>query len=372
MRIIHFSDIEDNLWDSFCDVSDEAWVFHRSAWVERDVQLLAASNESFAISEESRIVAIQPLYFCNMPEEKLIHSGIHRHTGLAMENNLESRKRKEVTSLAMNQIFSVASSYDADRIQLNSHNCAPFNLGPSRKEIPFWVSDYGFHLGLYFSESGYVPVPGMSTCNADQIISLGDNEENLFNGLDEACRRAVRKAVKNNLTMELDQSLSDVSVFYELSRDSAVRTGETLPEIDYYEALRSSSRYGECRMLFAKHDSIFIGGLLLLAYKGVVNFMAGVSKPEYLHLRVNDFMHWSAISWAKKNGYCYYRLGPIFPEVPGDWRIAKVSRFKGKFGGRNVPVIQGSYFMRPEKYLGSGRRELELLCRPREHAKKQH
>ncbi len=145
-----------------------------------------------------------------------------------------------------------------------------------------------------------------------------------------------------------------------------MRTGESLPAIDYYQSLYDLLAIeGKCRILFALSGEKFIGALFILLYKGAVSFMAGVSDPEYLPLRVNDFMHWSAIVWAKNQGYRYYRLGPIFPELPDDWPIAKVSRFKGKFGGRSVPIIQGSYFLRPEKYLDMAIQELRFLCKPK-------
>jgi lipid II:glycine glycyltransferase (peptidoglycan interpeptide bridge formation enzyme) len=81
-----------------------------------------------------------------------------------------------------------------------------------------------------------------------------------------------------------------------------------------------------------------------------VHFLAGASDPEWLPLRVNDLIHWHTIKRANADGFEVYRLGPIFRTVPQDWPIARVSRFKAKWGAESVPVIQGSYFRRPERY----------------------
>ena len=104
-----------------------------------------------------------------------------------------------------------------------------------------------------------------------------------------------------------------------------------------------------------------MAALWLLIHKGAAHFLGGVSDPAYLPMRVNDFLHWSAIVWANHQGLTHYRLGPVFPELPDDWPVARVSRFKGKFGGISYSTIQGSYFRHPEKYLETGRTQLSTL-----------
>src|SRR5207245_3009451 len=54
-----------------------------------------------------------------------------------------------------------------------------------------------------------------------------------------------------------------------------------------------------------------------------------------------------------------------FPTLPPDWPIARTARFKTKFVSRSVPVIQGSYFMRPERYVGAAAAEAARLCQRR-------
>ncbi|MEO7728976.1 MAG: hypothetical protein ABIS45_17120, partial [Burkholderiales bacterium] len=58
--------------------------------------------------------------------------------------------------------------------------------------------------------------------------------------------------------------------------------------------------------------------------------------------------------------------GPSFPEVPKDWPIARVSKFKTKFGARPFTTIQGSLFRHPDKYLAAAQFHISTLC---SHAK---
>ena len=366
MKVISYKDVSAVDWDNVCDQSSEAWLFHRSAWITLEVSHFKYNNRSFALEDKGCIVAVQPLYLSDSSsgaaDERLLHSGIHRHTGLAYLNTLGSGMRRAVQAETMRHIQAVAHREGVHRIQLNCQNLAPTNRGANREEIPFWVLDHGYYLGLNCSPSGIAPVPGMATCNADQVINLHDSEEQLFARLDESCRRAVRKALKFNLVFSVSEDNS-VSRYYKLAQLSAARTGETLAPSSYFEDLwRSFWPQHRCAIAFVQHDGRDVAALLLGIDKGAATFLGGVSDPAALNLRVNDFMHFQAMLWLKGNDVNTYRLGPIFPEVPEDWPIARVSRFKRKFGGRSVTIIQGSYFLSPEHYLERGTQALAQRC----------
>lgn len=373
MKVVQFNQVDRKEWNDLCDRSSQAWLMHRWEWIDIESRYFFPENYSFAVIQGQRLVAVQPLYLFHAGLgtwiEILLHSGLHRHTGLALADNLESGMKKEARSVAMAQIDQIALDVDADRIQLNSQNLAPANLGFDRREIPFWVSDLGYYLGLNMGPGGLVPAPGLATCCADQIVYLADSEEVLFSRLDESCRRAVRKAKAANLQVceGMDGSIND---YYSLAKLSAVRTGETLAPLGYYEGVWDAMYLaGNCQILFVTHAERKVAALLLLTYKGGAHFLGGVSDPEFLSMRVNDFLHWSAILWAKRRGLKVYRLGPIFPELPDDWPVARVSRFKGKFGGRSVPIIQGSRFRYPEKYLEAAKAHISALVAVKVKAK---
>ena len=366
MKIVPRVEVPRDAWDAACDRSAAAWLFHRSAWIGVEARYFSHRDLSFALVDQTGIVGVHPLYVSEVGigwMERVIHSGIHRHTGLALVEGLSHGTERAAWSAAMGHVFDVAEVEQADRIQLNAQNLAPKNLATERDEIPPWVRDHGFELGLHFAPSGMLPVPGMSTCCADQVIDLAPEAPELFANLAESCRRAVRKAGKHGVSFEVGGDGTAVADYVRLAQLAAMRTGETLPPTEYYEYLvREFGATGRCRILFARHESRRVAGLVVAVDKGAASYLGGVSDPEYLPLRVNDFLHWSAIAWAKDHGIRHYRLGPSFPEVPSDWPIARVSRFKTKFGARSVTTIQGSCFLRPEKYLAAGLQQLTERC----------
>lgn len=357
MKVVSFAEVEAEAWDDVARASDDAWLMHSSAWLGIETTFFAASNLSFAIVDRGEVLAIQPLYFSGAAQgtpfgEKLVHSGIHRHCGLAVSPRLARGRRAGVERFGVRHVIETARALAADRVQLGVHTLCPRSRSRARDIVPLWVREFGFYLGLGFGPTGIIPAPGFSTLAADQLVDLRRPEEEIFQGLDEACRRAIRKARKEGLRSEVSADPANLDRYCSLAQASATRTGEVLPPRDYYARLLAElGPNGHAFMVFARKAGADLAALLLLKDKGAVSFLAGVSDPDALALRPNDFVHWSAIVTARAEGADTYRLGPIFPEVPTDWPIARVSSFKGKFGAESVPMVVGSLFLNRERAL---------------------
>src|SRR5262249_32316518 len=168
------------------------------------------------------------------------------------------------------------------------------------------------------------PAPGFAVLAADQIVELQVTEDELWSGLNEACRRAVRKAEKAGLTFATTRDASALERYWSMAQRSVERTGESLPSRAYYEAILASlADSGHAFFSFARDGERDVAALILLENKAAVSFLAGISEPDALSLRPNDFIHWRAILHAKACGAAVYRFGPVFPEVPLDWPIAR-------------------------------------------------
>lgn len=359
MTVVRFGQVDRKEWDALVERSSDAWLMHRSDWIEIETEFFVRRNLSFAIADRSGLVAVQPLYLSDAStgtarDEILVHSGIHRHTGLALKAGLDRSEAARIRSVAIDAVLDLARAFGAHRVQLNAHNLAPRNMTADRDHIPSWVTDHGFQLGLGFGPGGMDAAPGFSICNADQIVDLRESEQELWSGLDEACRRAVRKADKAGLAFSLSYTPDRLERYLDLAKKSAVRTGEALPSSDYYAAIFDRfGGSGNALLAFAQSEQRDAAAVILLAGKDGVSFLAGVSDPDMLSMRPNDFVHWRAILETKKAGFSAYRFGPTFPEVPSEWPIAKVSSFKRKFGSRAVPVIHGSLFLDAERARSS-------------------
>lgn len=362
MRIVPFAEVDTADWNALCDASDAAWLYHRHQWIGIEAAFFAERNLSFAIHDGRRVVGVSPLYFQEIGlttfVERLMHCGLHRHTGPAFRADLTPDALAAARTATINHIKAQAAAFDCDRIQLNVQNAAPDNHRPGREEVPFWIREHGFYLGLYFCEGGFLPAPGLSTLCLDQIVDLRVPEEELFSRLESGCRRAVRKGIGKGLVLEPLTGEDAIDRYFALARRSASRTGEQLPDHAYYQAIAQAFMPDSCTVFMATDQGVDAAGIFVLLDKGCANFMAGASDPERLDLRPNDFAHYSTMLRLKAQGVHAYRLGPVFPELPPEAPLSRVSRFKQKFGAAGLPILQGSCFLKPGQYLDIAVRHL--------------
>jgi hypothetical protein len=368
MRIIPFGDVASGVWDDLVEQSSEAWLFHQTGWIAIESRFFADENCSFGVLDDrGEIVAVCPLYQRHLERgrwtERLLDSGHHRQAGPAIRDALPGPVRKAAIKMLMRQILDESRRLDVDRIHLNSHNLAPASSDGRTMEIPFWVQEFGFQLGLYTGQNGDLALPGLSSVSADQIVDLTEAEDTVFQRLDENFRKAVRKGRKAGFAIEEDDK-EPIEDYYTLAEVSAQRTQECLPSREYYQSIWSAlHRRGQCAVLFARHGDRRVAAIYLLVDKGSAFYLAGVSHHDFLPMRVNNFLHWEALRWARNHGCRRYRLGPVFPELPRDWPVSRVSRFKGEFGAASRTITQGSLFLKPERYLEEAREAVALRCR---------
>jgi hypothetical protein len=355
MQIVNFSDIDPQEWDFVVEASPSAWFYHLWAWMALERKYWFPECRAFMVcSDSGEALAILPLYVSELGlshgVERLLHSGIHRHTGLAAAPALSRKAEKRLQQVVMKEVFRIAEEIKANRIQLNAQNLAPANLPPLRQEIPFFVEDFHFHFGLKWRAGGIDPAPGEMSTNSDQIISLEQSEAQLLDNIENAAQRAIRKGIKEGV--EVVEAGNDVSIeqLIELRRIAAERTQQVLMPEQYYADIAASLANGQQSILLAKLDGKIIGGIELIVNKSASSYFGGFGLNEYLNLRFYDVLQWYAILWSKNCGLKHYRLGPHFPDMPIESEIYKKGRFKKKFGGKPFHILQGSYFLTPELY----------------------
>ena len=112
MRLVAYRDIPSHDWDAVCDVSGQAWLFHRSDWIAIEERYFSGENLSVGFESKGRLVAVLPLYFSDTSngaaQANLLHSGIHRHAGLACVPGLDAASLAALKALMRNYMFEQA------------------------------------------------------------------------------------------------------------------------------------------------------------------------------------------------------------------------------------------------------------------------
>lgn len=170
------------------------------------------------------------------------------------------------------------------------------------------------------------------------IVDLTKTEEELWDVVNSKRRNEIRKAIKEGVTFELDQSLTALKDCYNILKEVYSRAKLPLPHFSHFlELLNQSDNESGLRICTAKFEGKIIGCMLVLVHKKTVyDYFAG-SSEKYYSKCPNDLIPWEVFKWAKKTGYTKFDFGGAGnPDIPYG-----VRDYKKKFGG--VFVNYGRY-----------------------------
>lgn len=355
MKIIPFNQIDPSLWNRFVDESPEAWLYHRTEWMQLE-ERRGLQNESFMIcSDGGEPLGIFCVYLSKRGSwwhlwERYYHTGQGR-SGPATAKSLEPKQRGDVIRFALDYLEKRARVCKANRLEVRLPSLAPAYLPPLRSESnPLW--EYGFSAFPMYGLSGMGRLQAAIT--PDTIIELkSGNEETLFAAFDTRGRNAVRKAERSGVTCNHSDGLSGLEAFYTSYKSSFSRSGTAMSSLNFFNQLyQNLAPQGWIKTFIALYEGRPIASVLLLYYKDAVTYYAGGTDYSAQQLRPNNLILWETLKWAHREGLRWYEMGPHFPYLPKNNKMAQIGYFKRQFGGREFSLFEGVLFYRWPIYLG--------------------
>ncbi len=142
------------------------------------------------------------------------------------------------------------------------------------------------------------------------ILDLNLREEDLFRNLSDNTRRNIRKAIRNRVTFEIDNSLSALEDFYNMN--CYTRRRHNLPPQPFkffknlYEIVLTKNKGIICISKY-KGKSVASAVFLLIGQKAIYKY--GASLFEYQNIRPNNILMWETIKYLKDHGYKELNFG---------------------------------------------------------------
>lgn len=175
-------------------------------------------------------------------------------------------------------------------------------------------------------------------------IDLKATKDTIFNRFTEAKRRAVRRAQKLGVTVEIND---EVEQFIILKNKT---TGFFLGFLTTREVTRPlwhTFAPQHAKVVLGKLNGQVVAGILLLYFnKTAYYWMAAATKKGKKHF-APTFLVWEAIKYAKQQGCTLFDFEGVyderFPKRARDWR--GFSKFKEGFGGTSI------YYPQPFKLV---------------------
>jgi CelD/BcsL family acetyltransferase involved in cellulose biosynthesis len=144
------------------------------------------------------------------------------------------------------------------------------------------------------------------------VVDLTGDESDVFARMTSACRRAVRKGVKNGVQVAVASGLSFADEYYPqlqgvFARQSLVPTFDVERVRELIRHLEKTGRLLLLRALAPDGRPIATG--IFLAFNDTAHFWGGASVREQQILRPNEAITWYAMRWARERGCSTLDMG---------------------------------------------------------------
>jgi dTDP-4-amino-4,6-dideoxygalactose transaminase len=329
IEIVERRDVVQSEWDAIVESSPDGWVFALSGWIDlvTEVTRWGLRDSSFAIRRATRLVAVVPLHEVTT-ERRLSCSG-WGNTMPTVIGSLANGERERVLQIAFAEVQRRAEQVAA--VQVN------FGISPLCGTA--LDSEYGVNPLLRF---GVVDGSGHTL-----VLDLSASEEELRTQLSQDARQKIKRAQATGLSVHRVAWTDAVDRYYEVHRETYVRTGVTPHPWEYFS--------GIARHLDASHVTLWAArggdGAIMAFHSDLCSvsgcqYHMGCSTAEGLETGANYLLFWHSILGAKAAGCSWYEIGEVFPGVTAG-KEHGLTVFKSKFGGSTRRYFRGTLFAAP-------------------------
>ncbi len=177
------------------------------------------------------------------------------------------------------------------------------------------------------------------------ILNTLKDEKELWQELEGRARNLVRKAEKNELSIDfLSNDFKNIDIFYSMLENTFIKSGYKPPHSKAFYTLLINKLISSRNLLFIsiKKDLDVVAMGIFMFNKNEINFMSGTSTNLGNKYGANNLMHWEVIKFASRNNIKEYNFGGL--------GIPSIDKFKRSFGGNEVSYIR-YIWMKPYVYL---------------------
>jgi hypothetical protein len=177
-------------------------------------------------------------------------------------------------------------------------------------------------------------------------IDLGPDEDRMFARLESSVRRAIRKAEKAGVTVEVSRSLQAMKVFYALHCRTRQKHGLPPQPFVFFQNIFEhvlSKKQGMIAIASCQQRPVAASVYFQFGARAVYKY--GASDGEFQHLRGANSVMWEAIKWHARNGAKTLHLGRTSLGNEG------LRRFKLGWGAGEQTIAYVKYDLRQDRFI---------------------
>jgi len=177
-------------------------------------------------------------------------------------------------------------------------------------------------------------------------LNLVEDQDLMFAQLGGSVRRAIRKAVRCGVTVEISSSLDAIKTFHSLQCKTRKLHGLPPQSFAFFRNIYEhilSRNLGI--VVLARHQGRLIAAAVYFHLGQQAIYKYGASDRSFQHLRGNNLVMWEAIKWHARNGSTTLDLGRTSLMNEG------VRRFKLGWGVEEKLIEYVKYDLRQERFV---------------------
>jgi hypothetical protein len=323
------AEIDRNEWNAFVDGNDEAWLWHRSEFIDARSLWSATSDVSFgALDARNVLLAVVPLYIIRGFRYAPTHSETPRwllcNGGPAVTGAQRPNLRRKVMATLAAHLPELIEKHNARYLEAWIPAQTPFLHGPAAlRANPL------YHLGFE------------NTSGATWMIDLAPPVKEIRRRYSETTRQILKKADRGPFTLREAAGSRDLETYYDLHLETICRLGSEPEPFEFFQTIFE-------RMLPQKFARIVFfeqGGRVTAAnntaiYKHGAYYWTGASLTEK-HDYEGRVLFDDQIVHARESGCMQFEAGQAY--VSGEYAplIRGTSDFKRSFGSALVTWHRG-------------------------------
>ena len=153
-------------------------------------------------------------------------------------------------------------------------------------------------------------------------------------------RRALRKATKNQITVETSTDPQDIKTFYQIQLQTAKRHDFFAFSEDFLtKQFQALAPHGEAVLYTAKYEGQILAQNFMIFYGNEASYHYGVSSELGTKLSGAPLLHLRAMRDARQRGIKRYNFWGIVEENDTKHRFYGVSVFKRGFGVQELKYL---------------------------------
>lgn len=184
-------------------------------------------------------------------------------------------------------------------------------------------------------ERGWQPAPVSIQLPHTVVVNLDQTPEQLLASFKPTWRRYIRHAPKRGVEVR-EGTIEDLSIFYALERETAVRQGTLGRSLEYYRSFFAQFAGEGARLFIAELEGEPLGAIITLERGRSATYLYGGSTRRHQEVHPNYLLQWTAMRHAQAAGCVRYDMWGCGPPDDPTSSEAGLTAFKSGF----APVVR--------------------------------